>query len=204
MKNTNRIRRAGRILIAAGLLWAVAIVIEYRFGLKPPGHSTLYYINQSMFFVAQAGYVTGIIGVIWARAAGDGWFGKLALSLFVFGWVVLLVAQPLAWITGNNNLLLFPVGGLAALVGGLLAGVAVVVARRWSGWQRFSVLLYALYYFLVMMLPLIIMKQGPTLVTESFWGLAWLPMGIALVNSAGVARTHVQVGPMWKTTEMLD
>lgn len=194
MKNTDRIRRTGQALITAGLLWAVAIVIEYRFSLKPQGHGTLYYIDQSMFFMAQAGYITGIFGLIWAHAAGNGWFGKMSLGLFAFGWIVLLVAEPLAWITRDNNLPLFPIGGLAAMLGGLLAGVAVVVAQRWNGWQRFSVLFYGLYYFLVMLLPLFIAHQGPTLITESLWGLAWLPMGIALVSYSRVTRTQAAAG----------
>lgn len=184
MKRNRRIYGAGAVLIGAGLLWAVAILIEYRFSLKPPNHGTLYAINQGMFFVAQLGYVTGITGLMWARAAGDGWFGKAALGLFAFGWIVLVVAQPLAWLTRNNNLPLFPLGGLAAMLGGLLAGLAVVVARRWTGWQRFSVLVYSLYYLLALLLPLLIANHGPTLVTEFLWGMAWLPIGIALVSHA--------------------
>ncbi|GAC1452014.1 MAG: hypothetical protein PVSMB4_12220 [Ktedonobacterales bacterium] len=194
MESTRRIRGAGWMLIGAGLLWAVAILIKHRFSLKPPNHGTLYAVDQGMFFLAQVGYVIGIAGLMWAHAAGDGWFGKLALGLFAFGWVVLLVAAPLAWITRNNNLPLFPIGGLAAMLGGLLAGVAVVVARRWHGWQRFTVLFYALYYLCALLLPLFIANQGPTLITESVWGLAWVPIGVALVRQAYPAQVRVPVG----------
>lgn len=194
MERTGRIRHTGQILIGAGLLWAIAIVIEYRYSLKPPNHGSLYAIDQGMFLVAQVGYVTGIFGLRRAHAAGDGWFGKLALSLFALGWITLIVAAPLAWITRNNNLPLFPIGGLMAMLGGVLAGIAVVLARRWTGWRRFTVLFYALYYLLVMLLPLFILRQGPTLVTESLWGLAWLPMGAALATSGRVAQTPAIVG----------
>jgi hypothetical protein len=148
MEGMNWVRRAGRVLIVAGLLWAVAIVIEYRFGLRPPNHGTLYAIDQGLFFVAQLGYVTGIMGLILARVGGNGWFGKSALGLFALGWGVLVVTQPLAWVTRNNNLVFFPIGGLAAALGGLLAGIAVLLAGRWRGWRRFTVLFYALYYLL--------------------------------------------------------
>lgn len=193
MKRNRRIYGAVAVLISAGLLWAVAILSEYRFSLKPPNHGTLYAIDQGMFCVAQLGYVTGIAGLIWAHAAGDGWFGKASLGLFAFGWIVLVVAQPLAWLTRNNNLPLFPLGGLAAMLGGLLAAVAVVVARRWTGWQRFSVLVYSLYYLLALLLPLLIANHGPTLVTEFFWGLAWLPIGLALVSQARRERKPMSV-----------
>lgn len=181
----------GLVLIGAGMLWAVAILIEYRFGLKPPNHGNLYAVDQGMFFVAQLGYVTGIIGLMRARAAGDGWLGKAALGLFAFGWIVLVVAQLLAWVTRDNNLPLFPIGGLAAMLGGLLAGAAVVAARRWTGWQRFSVLVYALYYLCALLLPLFIAHHGPTLITESLWGLAWLPIGVALASQTHMSRAHI-------------
>ena len=181
----------GLVLIGAGMLWAVAILIEYRFGLKPPNHGNLYAVDQGMFFVAQLGYVTGIIGLMRARAAGDGWLGKAALGLFAFGWIVLVVAQLLAWVTRDNNLPLFPIGGLAAMLGGLLAGAAVVAARRWTGWQRFSVLVYALYYLCALLLPLFIAHHGPTLITESLWGLAWAPIGVALASQTHTSRAHI-------------
>ncbi|HZC07017.1 MAG TPA: hypothetical protein VE338_15385 [Ktedonobacterales bacterium] len=131
---------------------------------------------------------------MWARAAGDGWFGKAALGLFALGWIVLLVAAPLAWITRDNNNALFPVGGLTATLGGLLAGVAVVIARRWHSWSRFTVLFYSLYYLCALILPLIIWNHGPTLVTESVWGLAWLPVGCALMSQASAYQIPAPVG----------
>ncbi len=194
MMRSDRSRHAGQVLIGAGLLWAIAIVIEYHYSLKPPNQGVLYAIDQGMFFIAEVGYVVGIFGLIWAKAAGHGRFGKFALGLFALGWIVLLVAAPLAWITRDNNLPLFPIGGLAAMLGGLLVGIAVVVAHRWTGWRRYSVLFYALYYLLVMLLPLFILRQGPTLVTESVWGLAWLPMGAALATSESEAQTPAKVG----------
>ncbi len=186
MENTNRVHRSGYALIAGSLLWVAAILVEYGFGLKPPSSGTLYYLNQAMFFVAEAGWVTGIFGLIWARAAGSGAFGKIALGIFAFGWITLVVAIPVGIIAGSQDIALYPLGGLTSMLGGLLAGAAVVAARRWQGWQRFSVLFYALYYFLVLMLPLFLTGQagGPTMVTEVLWGLAWLPMGYALVTTA--------------------
>ena len=194
METTGRIRSAGAIHIAASLLWIVAILMEYGLDLQPPGRGSLYSINQAMFFVAMAGWVVGIFGLIWARAAGDGWFGRIALGLFAFGWIMLTVAGILALITGNNDLPLFPIGGLASIIGGLLTGIAVVVAGRWHGWRRFSVLFYGLFYLLVLMLPLMIANREPTLITELLWGLAWLPIGVVLVRSVQVERPQAAFG----------
>ena len=184
MESSHRIRTAGMSCIAGAVVWIIALVVEYSFGLKPPGTGTLFYLNQAMFLVAMGGFVMGIVGLIW----GDGWFGKLALGLFAAGWIVLIVAGIVAAINGNYDLPLFPIGGLVSTVGGLLAGIALAVARRWHGWQRWSVLLYALYYLAALMLPLIIANQAPTLITESFWGLAWMVIGLAVYTSNGTTQ----------------
>ena len=180
-----RTRRAGLACLTGALVWIVAITIEYRFGLQPPGHGTLLYLDQALFFVAQMGFVAGIIGLIGAGAAGRSRLGVGALGLFALGWIVLLVAIPLVLITGNPNLPLLPLGGLCAGVGGLLAGIAVAVAGRWQGWQRWSVLCYGLYYVLVLFVPAIVTQQGPRMGAEVLWGLAWLPLASALITRSG-------------------
>jgi hypothetical protein len=192
MENLNRIRTAGMVCVAGAILWIIALFIEYGLGLQPPGSSTLFYLNQAMFLVAMVGFVTGIVGLMWARAAGDGWFGKIALGLFAAGWIVLIVATIVAPLTGNYDLPLFPIGGLGSTVGGLLAGVALAVAHRWSGWQRWSVLIYALYYLAALFLPVVIANQEPTLITESIWGIAWMLIGLAVYTSSGKTQPAQQ------------
>ncbi|HEX9036015.1 MAG TPA: hypothetical protein VF808_03405 [Ktedonobacterales bacterium] len=197
IETSRRGRGAGVVLIGAGLLWAIAILIEYRYGLKPPNHGALYALDQDMFFVAELGYVTGILGLMWVGAAGAGWFGRVALGLFALGWIILVIAAPLAWITRDNNLLLFPIGGLTAMLGGLLAGVAVIVARQWTGWRRYTVMFYALYYLCALLLPLFLARHGPTLITESLWGLAWTPIGAALASQARAQPALIPATAQW-------
>jgi hypothetical protein len=188
MENLNRIRATGISCIAGAIVWIFALFIEYGLGLQPPSSGALFYLNQAMFLVAMTGFVLGIVGLMWAQATGDGWLGRIALGLFALGWIVLIVATIVAPLTGNYDLPLFPIGGLVATVGGLLAGVAVAVGHRWSGWQRWSVLVYALYYLVALILPLVVANQEPTLITEAIWGLAWMLIGLAVYTSSG--KTH--------------
>ncbi len=81
METTDRIRRAGFSCIAAGVLWTVAAMMQGAYSLQSSSDGVLYYLNEAMYFVAQAGFVLGIFGLIWARAAGNGWFGKIALHI---------------------------------------------------------------------------------------------------------------------------
>jgi hypothetical protein len=183
MNNLKRIQNAGLVCIAAAILWIIAITIEYRYDLQPPGRGLLYVSNQLMFLVALAGYLTSIFGLIWGRVAGEGRIGRYALGLFAFGYSILIVATIVSLPAGNNDNLFFPIGGLAASLGCLLSGIAIVTAKRWQGWQRWSVLIYAIYYWAVLFLPLVIANQEPNQITETIWGLAWLLIGLALYSN---------------------
>jgi hypothetical protein len=184
MNNMNRIRNTGLVCMAAAMLWIVAISIEYPLHLQPPGSGTVYNLNQAMFLVAITGYVIGIAGLIWSQAAGNGWFGKIALSLFGLGWIMIIIATILSFFSGDNDSFLFPLGGLSASLGCLLSGIAIATAKRWQGWQRWSVLIYAIYYWAALFLPLVIANQEPNQITETIWGLAWLLIGFALYSNS--------------------
>jgi hypothetical protein len=181
MEHSHRIRTAGTSCVTGVVLWMIAFLTEYGLGLRSADTRTLFYLNQALFFVAAACWVVAIIGLIWARAAGDGWFGKFALGLFTFGWSVLTVSIPIGAITEYGNILA-PIGGLISGLGALLAGIAIATARRWHGWQRWAVLFYALYYWFGMLLLGEITNQDPDLFRKIIWALAWLPIGFALIS----------------------
>lgn len=96
-------------MVSAGL-WIIALFIEYQYGLWPPGNSSLlYYIDQFMFFVAMAGYMTMLIGLLKSNAAGSGIFGKITLGIFITGLASLLIAQVVQLLTKNPDLFLYPI-----------------------------------------------------------------------------------------------
>ncbi len=44
----------------AAVVWVIALVIEYQYGLRPPGNgSRQYKADQAAFFLAQVGYLYG-------------------------------------------------------------------------------------------------------------------------------------------------
>lgn len=183
MNNAVRIRYAGIVCIAAAIIWILAITIEYPLHLQPPGTGSVYYLNQAMFLAAIFGYVIGIFGLMWAHAVGDKWLGKVGLALFALGWIAIMIATVLSLFAGNIDSLLFPLGGISASLGCLLTGIAIVTAKRWQGWQRWSVLVYAIYYWTALFLPLVFANREPNQITETIWGLAWVLIGLALYTN---------------------
>ena len=189
VKNANRIRTAGLLGMFGAVLFLVNLFVEYSLGLQPPGSGALYYANQGMFFIAMLCYVIVIVGLMWAKAAGDGWFGKISLGVFASGWTLLLAAEiVLLTLVDNPSMVLFPIGGLISMFGGLLAGIAVATAGRWHGWQRFAPLIVGLYFLLVLVVPDFVANREPNLLTESLWPVTWFLLGLALVTSGRAAR----------------
>jgi hypothetical protein len=185
MNSKNQIRISSIIGMASAGLWLIALFIEYRYSLQPPGDgSFMYFADQIMFFIALAGYLTMLLGLWKSKAAGDSVFGKTSLGIFIAGLVSLLIAQIVQWLTKNPDFFLFPVGGIFQLLGGLLTGIAVVTAKHWDGWQKYAPLLQGLYYLIVLFLPIVISNQSPTQFSESLWQVTWFITSLALFTKS--------------------
>lgn len=192
--HTKYARTAAMSGMLSAILWLVALTVEYAFHLQPPGNdSLLFYLDQLLFFLAMLGYLILLTGLWQVKAAGKGIFGKISLGIFIAGLVGLLVAQVVGTLTRDPNFFLYPIGGMLQLLGGLLTGIAVATARRWTGWQRFAPLLQGLYY-LALILSLVILKQPPTQLTESIWQVAWFITSLALFTTLKAGATQTQGG----------
>jgi hypothetical protein len=188
MNSKNQIRVSSIIGMASAVLWLIALSIEYRYGLQPPGNgSMLYYADQALFFVALAGYLVMLLGLWRSKAAGVGILGKSGLGIFIAALVALLIAQVVQLLTKNPDFFLYPVGGILQLLGGLLTGIAVVVAKRWEGWQRYAPLLQGLYYLALFVLLIVGSNGGPTQLGESLWQVTWFITSLALFTKSSEA-----------------
>lgn len=185
-QNYNRAQTAGALGMFGAALFFVGLLVEYHFGLFPPGSGTLYVLNQVQFTVA----MTCMLAMLWQmrgmRVGGNGRFARITLTIFPIGWGLLIVANLISLLTGNSDNLLYPLGGVMNLLFGLLAGIAVALNKNWSGWGRFALLLQGLYYLLIMMvLPLMLTGSvEPTQLTESLWMVTWFLLGLALFQFA--------------------
>ncbi len=188
MENRNMARAAGVIGMGSAVLWIISILMEYGLGLHPPGRGTLYEVNQAMFQVSQAGTTVAILGLWWAAAVRSR-FGKVAVTLFALSYAILTVAGVISMMTGNQDLWLYPIGGLLSLVAAFMTGFAVAIGKSWSGWQRFMPLIHAAYVFLFLYLPLFVGGQPPnSALPEVFWGVSWFLMGLAVYTSYRATR----------------
>lgn len=193
--------RIHRIAGGAGMfgagLWLVALFIEYAYYLFSC-KGALCGANQGMFLVAQLCYLVLIAGLMRTRAAGDGWFGRISLGLFFFGWAALASALFMSAL-GLPVPPGFPVfdlltliGAIASTLGGFLVGIAVARAGRPRGIWRFAPLVQGLYQ-LVAFLRVVLAGQEPTQLTESLWTGTWFLIGLALFVGARTTRPAVEL-----------
>lgn len=175
----------------AGMFGAVFffinLVIEYRYDLFPPGSGPLFVANALGFYASMIGLLLMLVGLWRARAGGDGRFGRLALGFFIAAWTALILGGFISLFTGNADFFLLAVGGLGGLLGSLLTGIAVLLARRWTGWQRFAPLAQGLF------MPSVMILRGtpePTFIIEAVWMGLWFVTSLALYTESSKVRSE--------------
>jgi hypothetical protein len=179
-------RRLGVIGMAGALLYVANLLVEYRYDLFPPGAGVLYTANQLGFYTAMALLLLLLVGLWRVRATGDSKLGRLSLGLFIAGWAALIVGGFIMLATGTDEIILFPLGGMAQLLGALLTGIAVARAGRWQGWQRFTPLALGLFNPLVAAIRATI---EPTLPIEVTWMALWFLVALALYTAPAQVAT---------------
>lgn len=183
----NRLQTAGLLGMGGAVLFFANLLIEYRYGLFPPGSGTLYVTNQVMFFVAMTGLVIMLWGLRQSGAGGDGRLARFSLTLFPLGLAAIILGGISGLFTQSEDSPLIPIGALIMLVFGLLSGIAVARAARWQGWTRYAPLLQGVYYAILVVSNALSGFGGPTLLTESLWMGTWLLISLALYINAAAA-----------------
>lgn len=192
------VRSAGRWCLVAGLLGAasgiwLAVVtpqvadVRYSYPLDSGAFTAI----QVFFFVQHLGLLAGIVGLGRSGAVGSsraGHWGVVAAS----GGMLLLTATELLAITAADSLYpgpgtglldaLYGISSLATGAGLVVAGVAVLRARRWQGPRRWAPVAVGAYVF-VPMTPLLF---GPFVLARLAivgWMLLFSVLGAALLHA---------------------
>lgn len=123
--------------------------------------------------------IGAVAGLARAGAAGRGRLGRAGFALALLGLAVLTLAELAAMVDTGTAEPLYASATLTIALGLILAGVAVLRAGRWIGWQRLIPLACGLYVPLVM-LPLFALPGYASNFAIGGWGVCWLFLGLAL------------------------
>ncbi|MBA4116976.1 MAG: hypothetical protein H0X71_11220 [Rubrobacter sp.] len=189
-RTPGKVRTAGVICAVGGAGWLVNGVLSLVI-IQPVGPALV--ISEVFWIVIQSLLLIGVVGLALSGAA-PGWFGGISLGLALLGRVDFVVAEVHSLIIGYDSDLL-PLGALITAVGMTLVGIAVLRAKRWGGWRRFTPLLAGIYPF-VAMFPFIFVTGEPNELAIAGWGLLWLLLGYAIWSSGPAPRSQDRRAPV--------
>jgi hypothetical protein len=142
----NRIRLAAAIGVAGAALsfvgWALMLS-------NPASGTTLWYAGNAVGELAMAGTTVLVLGMLTARETGAGITGRSFLALWAFGQVLILVGGIQSLVVGNQDTILFPVGGITAGLASLVASIFIACNKRLKGSpRRWAPLIYTVGTFI--------------------------------------------------------
>lgn len=182
-----RIRLAGMLYMAGGVMWSLVIVGATVLGI-PFSQSGVpaFYIAEALFVVVQSLLLVGFFGIWWSDGVGRSAFGRIAFGLGALGHVFFVLFEAYALIMGTLPPV-FPLAPLTSAVGILLTGIAVLRAKQWEGWTRWIPLLTGLYPWLFMF-PFLFITGEPSEYLIGMWGLVRIVLGLAIYTQATAKR----------------
>jgi hypothetical protein len=182
----------GRSIRIAGLICAIgaALAVGYALTVAVAGwEPTQGFAIQALIHLVE---LIGVIGLALSGAAGVGWLGRVGLRAALLGFVILIVAELVFPSHVDAATQLFNLGPPLVGVGLVLAGIAVLQARRWTGWQRWIPLIWGLYVFVVMTPVFLIAGPPPAtigILAIAGWDVCAVLLGVALVGTTVTARS---------------
>ncbi|MDQ6603515.1 MAG: hypothetical protein M3Z19_12400 [Chloroflexota bacterium] len=172
------------ILIGGGIAEAVLPAVRQR--------GTRGFLCIEMFWtISYVLLLLGVLGLARSDATGDSRLGKLGLGVALLGRLLFIMVEITLLTPFNSPQTLLGLAAPLTGLGMLLAGIAVVRARRWGGWQRFAPLSCGVYVFVVL-LPTFAIARGPNFLALGGWGLCWLLLGVALRDEATRASSRAR------------
>ncbi len=196
--------RTIRALAVAGMVGAavavIALFVEYQYGLRTAsGGRAAYEADQAGFFVAAVGYIAIVIGLFRSRAGGDGWFGRIAIGIWLIAITAIALGELLGLAGVSAPFVLLPIGGVGQILGSILTSIAVWRAGRWTGWRRWAPATWTVIFFVTIVaaitaIPVLSIPAAdpyptaPSPWLEGLWQVAWGVVGLALYIGAGATE----------------
>jgi hypothetical protein len=142
--------------------------------------------HRSLWLWSGAVLTAGHLGVLFAVAtmiatgvAGRGWLARVGFVIALAGLTLLSAAEALIRVNFSAGNSVFGIASPLTALGMILLGVAVVRARAWRGWHRFTPLACGLY-IPVVLLPSFAIAKGPSFIALTGWSLCFVAFGVAM------------------------
>jgi hypothetical protein len=134
-----------RMAAAVGLAGVALSFVAWALMLGDPASGTaLWYAGNGVGEAAIAGTTVLVLGMLAARETGRGATGRSFLALWALGQILMLGGGFQSLVTGDQDSILFPIGGITAGLAGLIASIFIACNKRLRGSpRRWAPLIYS-------------------------------------------------------------
>jgi hypothetical protein len=179
------VRLFGLACMVGGLLWWLLNASEaIGIPLGPP------VVGGVIGVVLLVGLMGGPLGLLALKATGRLKTGLAGTAITMVGLISYLIGQLLQTVFGFATQeigIFYAAGALLVGLGTLLLGIAAILARRLSGWRRYTPLSVGAYYALMIPAQVVFFigpNGAPSSTLLAFWGFTWALLGYAIFTSA--------------------
>lgn len=118
----------------AGLAGAALSIVSWATMLGNPAQGTAtWYAGNLLGEVAMIGTLVLALGLLEARVTGDGATGRGFLVLWALGLILLLAGGVQTLVTGRQDSILFPIGGITATLAALIGAIFIAANKQLAG-----------------------------------------------------------------------
>jgi hypothetical protein len=199
------VRTAGRLCLAGAIIGVIGGLVtafispavapdRYSYPYSPTG----YVLAELTFILNHVLLLVGVLGVARAGAAGRGRLGRVGLWTSAVGLMALTLCEVGSAALANSAIPTprtdalgagYGVASILTGVGLILAGVAVVRTRHWTGWARYIVLICGIAVFVIVIPGIASTFLAGRLVLVA-WMLMFATLGLALIRAPRPATTR--------------
>ena len=170
---------AGAVIAGAVLGMPIGIATSTIYPQLADRTSNLFGPSGAVLTALHVVLMLGVIGLARTGAAGRGWLARIAFAVAFVGLAAQALAEGILRVNFDLGSALFGVASPAMAVGFVLLGIAVLRARAWTGWHRFTPLLCGLYVPVVL-IPAFIVAGGPSFPAITAWQVCFVLLGVAM------------------------
>jgi hypothetical protein len=160
---------AGPLVIAAAVISIPIGLATSTFypGLAQPGTPAFGY-SGAVLSITHLMTLAGFALLAFTGAAGRGRLAMVAYTVTLAGLAAQFLGESVLRVDFNVGITLFSVASPAMGGGFILLGIAILRARRWSGWRRYPVLAAGLFVPIVL-IPAFALAGGPSFPAITAW-----------------------------------
>lgn len=146
--------------------------------LAQPG-TTAFEVSGLVLTVTHLMVLAGFVGLAYTPAAGSGWLKRVAVAVTLIGLGANTLGEGVLRVNFDLGNTLFGIGTPACALGLTLLGIAIIRARHWTGWHRYTVLATGLYIPIVL-IPAFVLAKGPSFPALAGWAALFIATGVAM------------------------